>query len=82
MTSPTILSAPHVNKKYRPNAEKKRGEARRIELLFQMDKRHKELLAAGDKYGLIELAAEYMVLGNHGGCPTKANQVLADADGL
>jgi hypothetical protein len=82
MTSPTILSAPHVSTKYKPNAEKKRGETRRIEQIYQMDKRHGELLAAGDRDGLLELAGEYLLLGNHGGCPGLASRITAEAMNL
>jgi len=82
VTSPTILNAPHVSTKYKPNAIKKAGEAKRIEQIYQMDKRHGELLAAGDRDGLLELAGEYLLLGNHGGCPTIANKITMEAEGL
>ena len=82
MTTLTILSAPHVNQKYKPNAEKKRSEAARIEQIYQLDKRHGELLAAGDRDGLLGLAGEYLLLGNHGGCPGLASRITAEAMNL
>ena len=64
------------------NPKKHRGEAARIEILGKMDDRHKALLAAGDKQGLIELAGEYLIMGNHGGMPTMSNIILLEAEGL
>lgn len=75
-----ILDEPQVNAKYKPNKERKASENRRIEMVFQMDKRHRELLAAGDKFGLLELAAEYMVLGH--GCPGMAAWITAESENL
>lgn len=58
----------------------RRGEARRIELLGQMWERRKVALGARDRRALLELAAEYMVLGH--GCPDTAGQVTAEAESL
>ena len=72
MTTPQPKILERLSGAYNP--KKHRGESARIEILGKMDDRHKALLAAGDKQGLIELAAEYMMLGKHGGCPTMSNE--------
>ncbi len=55
---------------------------RRIEMLGQMDDRHKEALGAGNRQALLELAAEYIMLGDHGGCPALARQITNEAENL
>lgn len=82
LTQPGILDAPHVSTRYKPNAKKKAGEARRINLLVEMDTRRKHLLGVRDRAGLVELAGEYMLLGSHGGCPDTASQILAEVERL
>jgi hypothetical protein len=78
MTTPTILSAPHVSTKYKPNALKKAGESRRIEMLGSLDDRHRQALVSGDRNGLLEIAAEYALIK----CPNMASQITAEAMNL
>lgn len=78
MTAPTILDAPQANAKYKPNLERKRGEARRIELLGVLNEKHNEALVAGDKGALLEIAAEYALLG----CVQMANSITIESENL
>lgn len=56
--------------------------AKRIERLGKMEDRRTRALATGNKEALLELAAEYLTLGRHGGCPTMANIISREAEGL
>jgi len=78
MTPSTILSAPTVNTKYKPNAKKKAGEAYRIEMLGKLDDRHKQALVAGNREALIELAADYAFLK----MPNTASQIMFESENL
>lgn len=82
-TQPGIMArlsaAGKPTKKTRAN---RASESRRIETIGKMDDRHKRALVAGNKQALIELAWEYMALGNHGGCPGKAGEIFAEAENL
>ncbi len=74
-----LSSAGKPSKKTKANRV---SEARRIELLGQMWERRVAALGARDKPALIELAWEYMALGDHGGCPRKAGEIFAEAESL
>jgi hypothetical protein len=78
MTSPTILSAPHTNTKYKPNKEKKAGEERRINLIVELDQRRKEARGNRDKVALLEIAAEYALIN----CPNTAAVIMYEAENL
>jgi hypothetical protein len=78
MTSPAILSAPHISQKYKPNPKKKAGEAQRIEMLGKLNDRYKDAKGARNKAALIELAADYALIG----CPDRASQIMSEAEGL
>jgi hypothetical protein len=81
-----VAAAPRTkildNPRYKPNPKKRRDESAMIERIGGMNDRHTQALAAGDKGALLELAAEYLVLGNHGGCPGMASRITAEADNL
>jgi len=78
MTSPTILDAPHISQKYKPNALKKAGEARRINAIVELDKRHRQALTAGDKAALLEVAADYVAMG----MPNMGSQITHESENL
>jgi hypothetical protein len=78
MTAPTILSAPHVSTKYKPNKEKKAGEERRINLIVELDQRRKEARGRRDKGALLEIAAEYMLIN----CPNTAAIITYESENL
>jgi hypothetical protein len=73
---PRILDAPKVSKVSRATKDKKKKEAAAINLLVDLDKRHKLHLGAGDRDGLIELAGEYVLIK----CPNTATRILAEAE--
>jgi hypothetical protein len=75
---PRILDAPKVSKVSRATKDRRTKEARAINMLVEMDKRHKERLGAGDRDGLIALAGEYALIG----CPNTATQIIAEATNL
>lgn len=73
---------PRILERFAMQVKPKKAELKRIAILGNLDDRHKRALACGDRQALIEIAAEYMVLGRHGGCPNLANQILREAEGL
>ena len=78
MTSPTILSAPHVSTKSKTSALKKAGEAKRIDAIVELDRRHRQALTAGDKGALLEVAADYAMMG----MPNMASQITFESENL
>lgn len=79
---PRILGAPKTGKTSKAKKDKQAKEMLAINLLVDMDRRHKQYLGSGDRQGLIELAGEYMLLGDHGGCPGLASRILVEAENL
>jgi hypothetical protein len=79
-----VFSKPRIvdNPKWTEKPGNTKAINQRVEMLGKLDDRHKAALAAGDRQALLELAAEYLMLGKHGGCVTMANQITAEADGL
>jgi hypothetical protein len=75
-----VAYKPRITENFAAQVKPKKQELMRIELLGQMDDRHRRALVAGDKQALLELAAEYMMLGY--GCPNMANQITAEAESL
>jgi hypothetical protein len=70
------------NPKWTEKPGNTRAINKRVEELGALDDRRKFALANRDKAALLELAAEYLMLGRHGGCPTMANIITQEAEGL
>jgi len=50
-----------------------------VEALGKLNDRRNRALAAGDRQRCSTLAAEYMLIGNYGGCPRLANEIIMEA---
>ena len=57
-------------------------EAHAVEALGQLNDRRNRALAAGDRQALLDIAAEYMLIGNYDGCPRLANEIIVEAGRL
>ena len=70
------------NPKWTEKPGNRAGINKRVEMLGKLDDRYKLARGAGDREALRKLADEYEKLGNHGGCPNKASQILMEVEGL
>ena len=73
---------PSINMQHRPVLrviKLKPKQARAVELLGKLNDRRRAALEAHNARALLEIAAEYMTLGNHGGCPRMAAEITAEA---
>ncbi len=82
ITEAPVIKKPTILETLSSNYSLKLAERVRIEGLGKLNDRRLRALAEANKPALLELAADYAALGNHGGCPRMALEITAEAESL